>query len=482
MYGRNLRHTFTNEHSQINAGNVASLTQAWFFPTKDAVTASPAVVDGVVYVGSWDGYFYAIDAQSGTLIWKFAVDCQNTIAPVPPRCLKAGETPPDRFLSDGGLITSSAAVIAGVVYFGSGKTVYSLNAASGSLLWKRVICGNPDQANCESDPKDPNRIFSSPAVSRGMIFLGHSVDGVDGYRGGFEALDAQTGEIRWRFEVDPVLDQTGNPFIGPRGRLAGGQNRGCGNVWSSAAVDSINGLVFFGTADCQNRAVPPYHNAVIALDADSGRIRWAFRPDRPGTCDFDFGASPNLVNLDQGRYVGIGGKDGTYYLLDRLTVDPRGRLAWSTRVVFGGDEGGFIGSTAVHGFRIFGATAIGDGHIINMTGLCEPSDPRDTFLQDPSMHALDLRNSRNPVVWQQNHNYSAAPTTVADGVVFSGLLGINEQFGLNAYDETTGAQLRSFEMPGSVNSAAIPVGKMLFVGSGITATGNGGGVHAFALP
>ena len=209
MYGRNLRHTFTNEHSQINARNVSSLVRAWFFPTEDVVTASPSVVDGVVYIGSWDGYFYAIDAKSGALVWRFAVDCQNAIAPAPPRCLSPGEMGPDRFLSDGGLITSSAAVIAGRVYFAGGKTVYSLNARDGSLLWKRVICGNPDNENCESDPKDPNQVFSSPAVSHGLIFLGHSVDGAEGYRGGFEALDAQTGEIRWRFEVDPVLDPQG---------------------------------------------------------------------------------------------------------------------------------------------------------------------------------------------------------------------------------------------------------------------------------
>ncbi len=97
------------------------------------------------------------------------------------------------------------------------------------------------------------------------------------------------------------------------------------------------------------------------------------------------------------------------------------------------------------------------------------------------MHAFDLRGE-DPVAWQQDHNYSLAPTTVADGVAFSGLAGINNQFGLNAYDEVSGVLLKSFDMPGSVNSGAIPVGGMLFVGSGTTATGIGSGVHAFMLP
>jgi glucose dehydrogenase len=86
MYGRNLRHTFTNDHSLINPQTVLNLKPAWDFPTEDVVTASPTVVDGVVYVGAWDGYFYALEASSGALIWKFAVDCQNTIVPIPPRC------------------------------------------------------------------------------------------------------------------------------------------------------------------------------------------------------------------------------------------------------------------------------------------------------------------------------------------------------------------------------------------------------------
>src|SRR5207248_10027006 len=100
--------------------------------------------------------------------------------------------------------TASAAVIGARVFLAGGKTVYSLDARNGALLWKRVICGNPDAQNCESDPNDRTRIFSSPAIFDGLVFLGHTVE-VDGYRGGFEALDARTGRTVWRFEVDPVL-------------------------------------------------------------------------------------------------------------------------------------------------------------------------------------------------------------------------------------------------------------------------------------
>ena len=95
------------------------------------------------------------------------------------------------------------------------------------------------------------------------------------------------------------------------------------------------------------------------------------------------------------------------------------------------------------------------------------------------MHALGIDGGR--VLWQQNHNHSAAPTTVANGVVFSGLLGL-EPFAVNAYDAENGQVLASFSMSGSVNSAAVPLGAMVYVGSGTTIDGSGSGVHALALP
>jgi glucose dehydrogenase len=202
MYGRNLLHTFSNIKSRINPSNVANLKPLWAFSTADAVSASPTVVDGVIYVGSWDGFFYAINAGSGALIWKYQVDCDNTIVPVPPQCLAPGQTPPPRFFSLGGLITSTAAVTRGHVYFAAGKTVYDLSAADGSLVWKHVICGNPEQRNCEADPNDPTQIFSSPAVFGDLVFLGHTA-GADGYRGAIEGARCQGWGAAMAFRGGP---------------------------------------------------------------------------------------------------------------------------------------------------------------------------------------------------------------------------------------------------------------------------------------
>jgi glucose dehydrogenase len=84
MYGRTLQHTFSNPASAITPANVSTLQLAWSFPMGDAVSASPTVVGGVVYIGAWDGFFYALDARTGKPIWPFQVNCQHTVVPVPP--------------------------------------------------------------------------------------------------------------------------------------------------------------------------------------------------------------------------------------------------------------------------------------------------------------------------------------------------------------------------------------------------------------
>src|SRR6266849_4843176 len=100
-YGHDANRTF-NGRTTLDSTSVLQLTQAWFFSTGDAVTSSPIVVGGTVYVGSWDGKFYAIDAAAGTERWHFTIDAQLAIHPQP------GNRQPTDATSDGGVITSSA--------------------------------------------------------------------------------------------------------------------------------------------------------------------------------------------------------------------------------------------------------------------------------------------------------------------------------------------------------------------------------------
>jgi len=201
-----------------------------------------------------------------------------------------------------------------------------------------------------------------------------------------------------------------------------------------------------------------------------------------------------LIEVADKRYVGIGGKDGTYYLLDRLSGRPR----WATRVVFGGGAGGFFGGAAFDGEHIFSATAFGDGNINTQTGLCDPTyhDPTnpnvmDTFVQEPSMHAFDTLTGS--ILWEANKNQSFGPTTLAGRVIFSGFTGlsVNDLPAIKAYDardQVQGDRLlfvyptQVGGRPGMVNSAVVPTRRMVLFGSGNFFDGAGSGIHALTLP
>jgi outer membrane protein assembly factor BamB len=102
-----------SDDNDVYALNAATGSLLWKFTTGAQVVSSPAVVEGVVYIGSFDSNVYALDAETGTSIWNYTT---------------------------GPAIVSSPAVVEGVVYVGSADSkVYALNAATGQLLWSAMI-------------------------------------------------------------------------------------------------------------------------------------------------------------------------------------------------------------------------------------------------------------------------------------------------------------------------------------------------------
>jgi len=169
--------------------------------------------------------------------------------------------------------------------------------------------------------------------------------------------------------------------------------------------------------------------------------------------------------------VGIGAKDGTYYALDRKT----GALVWKKNVVFGGSSGGFIGSAAFDGTRIYGGTGLGD-----LGGpLCMPNNPSDRPIEEPSFHAFDA--ATGAVQWQNDMANTFAPTSVSGGAVFNGVGNVLSPE-LRVYDAETGAMLAFFRTTGAVNSGAAIVGKTIYFGAGNSFNGTGGAVFAYRLP
>src|SRR6266700_5111927 len=108
--------------------------EKWKFKTDGRVPSTPAVANGAVFFLSYDSNFYAVDAASGALKWKFATGGERRFAAKHLHGMEpAGETMPDPF----DFFLSSPAVAGGIVFFGSSDTnVYALDAANGALKWK----------------------------------------------------------------------------------------------------------------------------------------------------------------------------------------------------------------------------------------------------------------------------------------------------------------------------------------------------------
>ena len=422
MWGRDSARSFSTDCTTIDTSNASDLRRIWFFNTHDVVTATPAVVGDTIYVGDWSGRFYALRRSDGRQRWMRTTR-------VHPR-VYAGQ------------IVSSAAVarVHGerIVFFGGGKTLYALRASDGSVSWSREL-------GRKGDDNDPTEIESSPVVVGNTVIVGWDVhNSPAGEQAGVLALDARTGAVRWRTVTAP----TGGSGAG---NGEGATGSGCGDVWSSAAVDVGRRLVFVGTGNCVTSPAGwgRFTEAVVALDLDDGAVRWTYQPHEPNRNDLDFAGAPNLFSSSGRDLVGLGGKDGTYYALDRET----GTLAWSTPVVTPGlirpgsnfSTGGFIGPTAVGGGLIAGGTAIGGA---------------------PYLHALDT--TTGAVTWQQP---IAAPTygapAIGGGVIVIG----GTDFTLRALELASGTVLWSDEVSGAVSGGPAIVGDDVIAVAGIREPG-----------
>ncbi len=215
-----------SDDNNLYALNTTTGAKLWSFTTGGSVYSSPAVANGVVYVGSWDfdGNVYALNATTGTKLWSYTT---------------------------GGYVFSSPAVANGVVYVGSyDNNLYALNATTGTKLWSYTTGGY---------------VGTSPAVANGVVYVG---SGAFLEPAALYALNATTGAQVWNFTTS-------------------------GGVSSSAAV--ANGVVYVGSED----------NNVYALNATTGMKLWNYTTSTGPS-------SPAVAN----GVVYVGGLDGTVYALN----------------------------------------------------------------------------------------------------------------------------------------------------------------------
>ena len=298
--------SFTHDHSNsryqagstITADNVAALERAWSFRTREDVTSTPVVRDGRVYFADWGGNVYAVEVASGALVW------QQKVA---------------------GAVSSTLLLSHGRVYVGIGpnkKTrVVALSQSTGKLLWSTRLHGTVHGA------------WSSPTEMNGLIYIGIASANREPMNdaakaGSVFALDAKSGKLRWQVTT-------------------GGTGGGAG-VWGSVVGDPERNAIYFGAGNAYSPfGTTKYSYSIVSLDAGTGQENWFYPAYTSwGTGgDLDFGSTPNLfsyVGTDGVAHdaVGLGSKDGTYYIVDRTN----GALLQKYKVSNGGSSLGIFGA------------------------------------------------------------------------------------------------------------------------------------------
>lgn len=512
MYQHDPAHHAAAGCSGISASSVSQLHPAWFIQTPAAVTASPTIttVGGVeqVYEGDNGGNFYDIDAATGKVLHTFTVTV-NASQKTPSQCGPGATSLTDGHNTSYGAFTSSAAVATveqgdsqpqTLVFVGAGGSLLALDAKTLKCVWAQDL-----------DPASPTSAMeaeSSPVVFKKSDGLTEVIIGSDSNESpgssapaGVQAFNAATGEFLWKYE--PENNQTDATLNDPS------KTNGCGDVWSSPALDADglrngNGLIIAATGNCPNgsaspgsaaepkdceyRPAPPQMEGIAAIDATTGCVVWRWseptnqysNPAFSDGGDTDFGAAPVLTTVHGTPAVIEGGKSGYMYALDESS----GATIWGKQIAepgeagaFGGGIGGFIGSSALGQSTADGGLtgAAARPTVFGTTAILAPFDnttsgiaPDASLAADPtravSLHAIDVATGNE--TWQAPISLpSYAATTYVNGVVFApSTIG----FDIVAYDANSGTPLWAFPLAASPSSGAAIAGSSIFFGAGTT--------------
>jgi alcohol dehydrogenase (cytochrome c) len=210
-------------------------------------------------------------------------------------------------------VNRGVAYLDGRIFRGtSDGRVLALDARTGQQLWV-VKAG---------DPLNGEFFSSAPIAWKGLVFIG-AAGSDQGIRGFVLALDAQSGEERWRFHTIPMGDEPGaQSWEKPQSAAHGG-----GGMWTSYTLDTTTGELFVPVGNPAPDYAPDsrpganlYTNSLVVLDALTGKLKWYHQFTPNDGLDYDLGAAPALYTAGTGaRLLAAGSKDGHLYGIDRST-------------------------------------------------------------------------------------------------------------------------------------------------------------------
>ncbi len=404
-YMFNQQLTGASDEAILTSAAAPNEAPIWTFKTGGMIAASATVVGGVAYVGSWDGYEYALNAATGALIWKTNIGITNA-----PQC-----SPPSIGVS------SIPAVVSGVVYVGGGDgNWYALNASTGAVLWS-INIGSPASGYYN---------WASPLIVGNSAYIGvASLGDCPLVRGALLRVDLTTHAV------------VASAYFVPAGQVGGG-------VWTSPAYDSATNTVFVTTGTL-NQPTQTTSEAMVSLDATSLAINsfWQI-PQSSMNADSDWGTSPILFTDEYGRSLVAGiNKNGFLYAFLRSNVGAG--PVWSEQVGVSGICP-TCGDASVASLAFANGTLYVPGGNTTLNGIGYPGVIRAI---DPGTGA---------VVWARGLASPVIPAIAYDnGMIFAGVGNY-----LEILDAASGNVIDSYKMGGTTYAPPSISNGIVYIGAG----------------
>jgi alcohol dehydrogenase (cytochrome c) len=284
--------------TEINASTLPQLRAEWVFHSRNSnwLETTPVVVNGMMFVTAANDAF-ALDARTGRVVWHHARPISEGLIDDASRHLNRG-----------------VAVWRDRVYMETDNAhLLCLDARSGNQIWDIAYA-------------DWNKNYgatSAPLVVKDKVLVGTS-GGDDGVRGFVAAYDAMSGKLAWRFWTIPAPGEFGSESWPGDAYLRGG-----GTTWMPGTYDPALNLIYWGTSnpapdfnDDTRHGDALYTDCVLALDPDTGKLKWYFQFTPNDLFDYDAVETPLLIDAvykgEPRKLLVQANRNGYLYVLDRV--------------------------------------------------------------------------------------------------------------------------------------------------------------------
>jgi alcohol dehydrogenase (cytochrome c) len=296
---------------QITVANASTLIPKWAYQTMAGgkFEATPLVVDGILYGTGQDDRAYALDARTGRPIWQY----QRALpADIRPCC---------------GRVNRGLAILGDKVFLGTlDSHVIALDSRTGNVVWDATAF----------DYRKGYSITLAPLAIKNLVLVGVS-GGEYGIRGFIDAYDAATGERKWRFYTVPGPGEPGHEtWEGDSWKIGGAP------AWITGTYDPATNTTYWttGNPSPSNRGIGRagdnlYSDSLLALDPDTGQVKWYFQFTQHDDHDYDATQVPVMIDNGDSKLIAQANRNGFFYVIDRssgklLSASNFAKVSWST--------------------------------------------------------------------------------------------------------------------------------------------------------